>query len=59
MPDLDELDLAFGSLQGAEHAIDAVAWIAVNPSHAPLMKTVDQEVAYGYGHRVPILAARG
>jgi len=34
MPDLDELDLTFCSLQGSERTIDTVAGIAVNASHA-------------------------
>ena len=55
VPDLDELDLAFGALQRAEHAVDAVAGIAVDPSHAPLMKTLDKEVADGLGHGFPSL----
>ena len=52
MPDLNELDLAFRSLQGAEHAVDAVAGLTVNSSHTPLMETVDKEVADDHGHRV-------
>jgi hypothetical protein len=43
LPRLDKLDLAFGTLQGAEHAIDAVAWIAEDAPNAPLIKALDKE----------------
>ena len=36
MAGLDELDLALGALQRAEHAVDAVAGVAEDPAHAPL-----------------------
>ena len=35
MPRLDELDLAVGALQRAEHTVDAVAGIAEDSPHAP------------------------
>ncbi len=47
MPRLDELDLAVGALQRAEHTVDAVAGIAEDSPHAPGMKPLDQEIANG------------
>ncbi len=52
MPGLDELDLALGAAQGAEHAVNAVAGIAEDLADAPGMKPFDDEVAYGLGHGV-------
>ena len=56
MPHLDEFDLALGPLQRAKHAVDAVARIAVDPPHAPLVKALDKEIADGLGHGISVLA---
>ena len=48
--------LPFGPLQRAEHAVDAVAGIAVDPPHAPLVKALDEEIADGLGHGIAVLA---
>ena len=45
MPDLDELNGIFCALQCPEHAVDAVARIAINAPHAPLLKTADKKIA--------------
>jgi hypothetical protein len=34
MPGLDKFDLASGPTKGAENAVDAVAWVAKNLTHA-------------------------
>ena len=47
MPRLDEFDLAVGALQRAKHAVDAVAGIAEDFSHAPGMEPLDQEITNG------------
>ena len=38
---------AFGPLQRAEHAVDAVAGVAENPAHAPFVQPLHEEVADG------------
>ena len=50
MARLDELDLAFGPLQGAEYAVDAVPRITKDFSDAPRMEAFHQEVADGLTH---------
>ncbi len=47
---LDELDLALGAVQGAEHAVDAVAGVAVDPPHTPGVEPLDHEITDGLGH---------
>ena len=47
---LNELDLAVGTLQGAEHAVDAVAGIAEDLSNAPGMKSLNQKIADSLTH---------
>ena len=49
MPGLDELDLALGAVEGAEYAVDAVAGIAEDVAHAPVMQTLDEKIAYRLG----------
>ena len=50
-----KLDLAFGALQRAKAPVDAVAGIAIDAPHTPLVKSLDKEIADGLGHggRVP------
>ena len=48
VPRLDEVDLAI-ALQGADHAVDAVAGIAVDPFHAPRLEAFDEEVRCLHG----------
>src|ERR1700748_2769012 len=50
MPRLHEPDLAVGPVQRAEHAVDAVAGVAEDVAHAPLMQALHDEVADGLGH---------
>jgi hypothetical protein len=50
VPCLDEFDLAVGTVQGAEDAIDAVAWITEDFSHAPGVKSLDNKIANCLGH---------
>ena len=42
-----------------KHAVDAVAGIAVDPPHAPLVKALDEEIADGLGHGIAVLAVKG
>ena len=51
MPGLDELDLALGAVERAEHAVDAVAGIAEDVPDAPVVETLDEKIADGLGHR--------
>src|ERR1700709_30581 len=44
MTDLDELDLA-GSLQCADHAVDAVAGVSVDPPNSPGVQAFNDEIA--------------
>ena len=46
MAGLDELDLAVGTVKGAEHAVDAVAGIAEDFCNAPGVKALNQKIAY-------------
>jgi hypothetical protein len=48
VPELDELD-RLRTLQRAEHAIDAVARITINPAHPSLVKTADEKIADFHG----------
>ena len=61
VPDLNEFDRRTGSVfsffrrrlraaECAEHAVDAVAGIAVNAANAPGMQSLDDEVADGLSH---------
>ncbi len=50
VPRLDELDLALGPVQGPQHAVDAVAGVAVDSAHPPGVEPLDQEIANGPGH---------
>jgi hypothetical protein len=56
MPGLNELDFSVRPIEGAEYPIDAVAGVPENTPHAPVVKTLDKEIAYGLGYRK--LAAR-
>ena len=47
---LDELDFPFGAVERAEHAVDAVAGIAEDVAHAPVVQTLNKEIADGLGH---------
>jgi hypothetical protein len=47
VPHLDEFDLAFGALLRAEHPIDAVAGIPVDPPYTPLIQALNKEIADG------------
>jgi len=49
---LDELDLAVGPAQGTEHAIDAIAGVAKDAPHPPLIQALHQKVAYRASHRL-------
>ena len=50
MPRLDELDLAVGAVERAEHAVDAVAGITKNLSHTPGVKAFNEKIADGLDH---------
>ena len=50
MPGLDELDFSIGAIQGAEHAVDAIAGIAEDMAHVPVVETLNDKIAYGLGH---------
>ncbi len=50
MARLDELDLPVGAVEGPEHAVDAVAGVAVDPPDTPGVKPLDEEIANGLGH---------
>src|SRR5690606_14217599 len=52
MPRLDEADLLVGAIQRAEHAIDAIARIAIDAPNAPLIEAFDQEVTNCYRHEI-------
>ena len=52
VPRLHKLDLAFGALQRAKDPVDAVAGIAIDAPHTPLVKSLDKEIADGLGHGV-------
>ena len=43
VPRLDELDLAVRAVERAEHAVDAVAGIAEDVPHAPLVQALDEK----------------
>ena len=45
---LDEVDLAI-ALDGADHAVDAVSGIAVDPFHAPRLEAFDEKVRCLHG----------
>jgi hypothetical protein len=51
MPGLNKADLALSTLKGSEHAVDAIARIAKEVAHAPLMQTLNDEVGDGLGHQ--------
>jgi hypothetical protein len=48
---LDEIDLAAGAIERAEHAVDAIARVAEEVSYTPILQALDQEIANGLGHR--------
>src|SRR6478672_5371338 len=50
MPRLDELDLVGGTIERTEDAVDAVARVAVNATHAPSCEASDESVGYFVGH---------
>jgi hypothetical protein len=52
MPRLNELDLSFSALQRAKDAVDAVAGIAIDAPHTPLVKSFDKKIANGLRHGV-------
>ena len=51
--DLDELDAILCPGEGAENAVDAVPWIAVDAPDAPLVEAPDEEVGDELSHRLP------
>ncbi len=50
MAGLDEPDLAVGPVERAEHTIDAIARIAVDAPHAPLVQAFNKKVADRHRH---------
>ena len=50
MPLLDELNLVDGTIERTEDAVDAVARVAVNATHAPRCEASDESIGYGVGH---------
>ena len=50
MPRLNELDLAVGTVERAEHAVDAVAGISEHLPHAPRVQALDHEITDGLRH---------
>jgi hypothetical protein len=47
---LDKLDLSVGAIEGAKHAVNAVARIAEEVADAPIMQTLNEKIAYGLRH---------
>src|SRR5581483_9746375 len=50
VPRAHQFHLALGAVHRAHQAIDAVARIAVDTAHAPLVQTMDQEITDGGCH---------
>jgi hypothetical protein len=50
MPDLHELDLGSGAIEGGDDPVDAVAGIAVDALDAPDFETFDEMVADRHSH---------
>src|SRR5258705_13173881 len=50
VPGLNELDFSIGAIEGAKHAVDAVAGITEDMAYIPVVKTLDEKITYGLGH---------
>ena len=50
MAGLDELDFSFSAIEGAKHAVDAIAGIAEYVADAPVVETLNQKITYSLGH---------
>src|SRR5207249_5941529 len=59
VPDLDQLRIAGGAVEGAEDRVDPVAGVAVDTPNAPVAQALEQEVGHELGHLVPLWFVRG
>src|SRR5436190_20857983 len=50
VPGLDKSDFSIGAIEGAKHAVDAVAGITEDMAYIPVVKTLDEKITYGLGH---------
>src|SRR5258707_15210902 len=50
VPGLNELDFSIGAIEGAKHAVDAVAGITEDVAYIPVVKTLDEKITKGLGH---------
>ena len=50
MPGLNELDFSIGAIEGAKHAVDAIAGITEDVAYIPVVKTPDEKITYSLGH---------
>src|SRR5690606_15172520 len=48
---LDELDAVFRAIERTQETVDAVPRKTEDPTDSPFMEAIDDEVAYGAGHR--------
>ena len=55
---LDELDFSIGAIEGAKHTVNAVARIAEDMVDTPVVKTLDEKIAYGLGHGILQISKR-
>ena len=54
VPRLDELNLVPGTVERADDAVDAIAGITVDATHAPFQQTRDKRIGYGLAHQVAL-----
>jgi hypothetical protein len=52
---LDELDAVLDLVEGAEHRVDAVAGVAVDAFHAPLVQALQHESRHVLSHKQILL----
>src|SRR5882762_6275150 len=50
VPGLNELDFSIGAIEGAKHAVDAIAGITEGMAYTPVVKTLDEKITYSLGH---------
>jgi hypothetical protein len=53
MPCLHEVHAILGAIERTEDAVDAVAWIPVDPRDAPETQPLDQEISHRVSHNRP------
>lgn len=51
MPGLDKPDFFIGTIERAEDPVNAIAGISKHVLDAPAVQTLNEEIAYGLGHR--------